>query len=58
MKKTSPDDIFVWPDGSWCYRCEYTLPDYGWKSDDFRVIPVDSEEYDAFCTNVEKGLSL
>ena len=43
---TSLEDIFVWSDDSWCYREVYE--ECSWKSDDFYVIKVDSEEYDTF----------
>lgn len=43
---THPDDIFVWADGSWCYRCELWEMDY--KSDDFCVIYIDTPEHKAF----------
>lgn len=37
VNKASPEDVFVWPDGSWCYREDF------WEyeanvSDDFYVI--------------------
>lgn len=53
----SLDDIFLWADDSWCYRSEYTMADYGWKSDDFRVLRVDSDEYDNFLHEVDASLA-
>lgn len=43
----SPDDMCVWPDATWCYRSELGEM-LGHKSDDFRVIPVDSEDWKVF----------
>lgn len=40
------DDIIVWPDGTWCYR--YDLPGYSWKSDDYKVLEQESEDWYAF----------
>ena len=48
LLRPSGDDFFVWADESWCYREEYSEADYGWKSDDFRVIHFNTPEYDAF----------
>lgn len=31
------EDIFVWPDGTWCYR--YEAPQYQHMSDDYIVVP-------------------
>lgn len=30
------DDVFLWPDDSWCYR--YELSEYSFKSDDYEVV--------------------
>lgn len=46
------DDIFVWPDGTWCYR--YELSEYSWKSDDYFVVFFGTEEYDEFFANIQK----
>lgn len=40
------DDLILWPDGTWCFRHE--LPQYGHMSDDYRTIPVDTDEYEEF----------
>lgn len=37
------DDICKWPDGMWCYW--HDLPQYAWKSDDYRIIKFDSAEW-------------
>ncbi|EJT0117264.1 hypothetical protein NVX19_003515 [Salmonella enterica] len=41
-------DIFVWPEGSWCYRFEYSSDDFSWKSDDFCVIYLTTPEWREF----------
>lgn len=46
IKPISGDDILVWPDDTWCFR--QFLDEYAHMSDDFRVIPVDTPEWDAF----------
>lgn len=44
--KASPEDVFVWPDGTWCFRGEY------WEMpamfDDFYVLFENSEKWEAF----------
>lgn len=44
----SLEDIFLWSDGTWCYREEYIDGEYNWLSDDFEVISVYSKECDEF----------
>lgn len=39
------DDLFVWPDGSYCYRCEHEDAFSG-KSDDFEVVRFGTPAYD------------
>lgn len=51
--KRHPDDIIVWPDKVWCYRCELWEMDF--KSDDFCVIYVGTAEYKAFVEENENG---
>lgn len=46
IKPADPDDLILWADGTWCVRSE--LPEYGWMSDDIRVVPVDTPEYEEF----------
>lgn len=41
----SLDDVFLWPDGTWCYREEYLSGSYNWLSDDFTVLSYDTEQY-------------
>lgn len=43
---THPEDICVWPDGTWCFLED--IEDYTWMSDDFSVLKVDSEEWHTF----------
>jgi hypothetical protein len=43
---TSPDDIVLWPCGTWCFRDEVGY--YAHMSDDSRVISVDSPDWLAF----------
>jgi len=47
------EDVFVWPDGSWCYRCE--IHEYRWISDDYSVVEYRSEEYKEFFMKKLKG---
>lgn len=35
-QRKSDDDVFLWPDDSWCYRHE--LSEYSFKSDDYEVV--------------------
>jgi len=38
------EDICIWADGSWCYRCD--LEEYlNWMSDDFSILEEDSVEW-------------
>lgn len=46
-----PDDVFVWPDGFWCFREEHSDDDS--LSDDFEVLRVDTPEYDEFLIEQE-----
>lgn len=34
----NPDDILLWPDGTWCYSSD--LSEYAFMSDDYEVIKV------------------
>ena len=40
------DDIYVWPDGTWCYAEE--LDEYGHMSDDYVIIYFDTADYYEF----------
>lgn len=35
--------VYYWADGTWCYKGEYNLRDYGWKSDDFGRLEISDE---------------
>lgn len=37
MSTADIEDVFLWPNGDWCYRYEYSSN--GWRSDDFEVLP-------------------
>ena len=43
MLEPNLEDVFLWPDGCWCYRCEFEDHPgaYGHMSDDYEVIPED-----------------
>ena len=43
---TSDDDLILWPDGTWCFRSD--LPMYSHMSDDYTVVPVDTDPYEEF----------
>ena len=43
---SSPDDVIVWPCGTWCHR--YELSQFYDKSDDFQVLRAGSLECLAF----------
>lgn len=47
IQSKSSEDIFLWSDGTQCYREEYELGYYQQMSDDFEVIPVNTERYAA-----------
>lgn len=48
----SQEDIFVWPDGTWCWREEYWEMDH--MSDDFMVLFENTPEWEKFV--VEMGV--
>lgn len=37
-KQYDVEDVFLWPDGVWCYR--YEVEEYSYKSDDYEVVKV------------------
>ena len=39
----SAEDIFLWPDGVWCFRSD--LSEYQYKSDDFEVVPFETPRW-------------
>lgn len=38
-----PDDIYLWPDGTWCFGNEVAT--FGHKSDDYEVIKLGDDRY-------------
>jgi hypothetical protein len=40
------EDIFLWPNGEWCYRYEREQMNH--KSDDFEVLYFGTDRYQAF----------
>jgi hypothetical protein len=51
----SPDDIILWPDGGWIYREEAggrEPAEAMSRSDDYEVIPVDSERWKRFTAHM------
>ncbi|VFS72482.1 Uncharacterised protein [Salmonella enterica subsp. diarizonae] len=42
------DDIFVWPDGSWLYREDYSELTDRWRGNDFEIFYVGTIEYNDF----------
>ena len=38
-----PEDVFLWPDGTWCYREDSYQ--YSYMSDDYEVLKVDTPEW-------------
>ena len=43
MQVLNGEDLFIWPDGTMCYREE--LEEMGHMSDDFEVAPVDTPRW-------------
>jgi hypothetical protein len=43
MTAASSEDIFLWPDGAWCYREDAHCMSH--RSDDYRVLPFESAEW-------------
>lgn len=43
----SIDDLFIWPDGTRCFRADYERGHYQQMSDDFEVVPEGSERWRA-----------
>lgn len=51
LNDSSPDDIFVWADGTWCYRSDYS--DFGHMSDDFEVVKEGTQKHSSFLLAAE-----
>lgn len=45
IRAATPDDIFLWPDGTRCYRHEHERGHHQQMSDDFEVIPAGSQRW-------------
>lgn len=45
IRPISGSDIFRWPDGTWCYREDYSELACVQRGDDFEVITADSHEW-------------
>jgi hypothetical protein len=39
-----PDDIVVWPDGTWAALADVWAGDYAWMSDDYEIVRADDVE--------------
>lgn len=39
------EDVFLWPDGVWCYRYEFEEMTH--KSDDYQIIKYGTKEHEA-----------
>lgn len=48
MSKKYSDDLFVWPDGSWCFRYEYCEECDKWRGDDYKVLTSETPEWSDF----------
>lgn len=47
----SPDDVFLWPEGTWCYRTE--LDEMGHMSDDHLLLRAGSPAWIRFFDDIE-----
>ncbi|MBA8907949.1 hypothetical protein [Aminobacter ciceronei] len=43
-RRPDPEDIALWPDGSWAHLGDVWNGEFDWKSDDYEVIGHDDEE--------------
>lgn len=46
IRPISSQDIFLWPDGSFCYRCDAVY--FTHMSDDYEVIPYGTTRHATF----------
>ncbi len=44
-----PEDIFLWPDGTRCFRSEYEAGHYQMMSDDFEILREGTARHAAVC---------
>ncbi|EKT0980395.1 hypothetical protein QDT22_001016 [Salmonella enterica] len=52
------DDVFVWPDGLWLYREDYSELTDRWRGLDFEILYVGTDEYNeffGFCSDDDEG---
>lgn len=40
-RSVDPDDIAIWPDGTWAYIEDVRRGDYHFMSDDYEIVPID-----------------
>lgn len=52
MTYAHPEDVILWPCGTYCLRSE--LADYADKSDDYQVLPDGSPKHSAFFARLER----
>jgi len=52
QRALSGEDLIVWPDHTMCIRSE--LHEFTHKSDDYRVVPFESDEWTDLMTKEEK----
>lgn len=43
IRKSKPDDIVVWPDGTVCFYSE--LSEFTWKSDDYEIVAEGTDRW-------------
>lgn len=48
ITKAAPDDVFLWSDGTWCFRFERENGGYDHMSDDYRILQPNTQEYEEF----------
>lgn len=46
MPEAKPDDVILWPDGTWCFH--ENRPEYSQMSDDYKTLYEGSAEWIAF----------
>jgi len=56
IQPASSEDIFLWPDGTRCFRHEYDQGHYQQMSDDFEIVPEGTARYDAVLSDGETSI--
>lgn len=46
-KAPHPNDLFMWPDGTWVYREDYNEAEYRFMGDDFETVATSDPRYEA-----------